>query len=133
MNYTRLALAAVAATIADFVYGFAVYGNLLTGSFLAQPGSTQRRSADGQHALGATVSGDHRRGACCRQQFRGLGGGLWFSLCWRSSRRIRVVVNFATNVTGSRLAEAGRYHREWLVSRRHWPDLSTAELSSWPG
>ena len=36
MNFTRLALAAVAGVVADFAYGFAVYGNLLTSSFLAQ-------------------------------------------------------------------------------------------------
>jgi hypothetical protein len=37
MNYTRVAVAAFAGTIADFAYGFLVYGNLLTSSFLAQP------------------------------------------------------------------------------------------------
>ncbi len=37
MNYTRIALAAVAATIVDFVYGFLVYGTLLTPSFAAHP------------------------------------------------------------------------------------------------
>jgi hypothetical protein len=38
MNYPRVALGAVAGTIADFAYGFLVYGNLLTGSFLSQTG-----------------------------------------------------------------------------------------------
>ena len=33
MNYGRLAAAAVAATILDAVYGFAVYGTLLAGEF----------------------------------------------------------------------------------------------------
>jgi hypothetical protein len=37
MDYTRIVLAAVAATIADFVYGFVVYGTLLTTSFAAHP------------------------------------------------------------------------------------------------
>jgi hypothetical protein len=36
MNHKRIALAAVAATIADFAYGFLVYGTLLTSSFAAQ-------------------------------------------------------------------------------------------------
>ncbi|SRR6266508_4813940 len=35
MNYTRLALAAVAAFIVDAVYGFAVYGNVLQSQFAA--------------------------------------------------------------------------------------------------
>jgi len=38
MNYSRLALAAVAATIVDGVYGFVVYGNLLTSQFAQYPG-----------------------------------------------------------------------------------------------
>jgi len=37
MNVTRLVLAAVAATVADAVYGFAVYGNLMVGQFTAFP------------------------------------------------------------------------------------------------
>jgi hypothetical protein len=37
MNYTRLLLAAVAATIVDAVYGFIVYGNLLTAEFARYP------------------------------------------------------------------------------------------------
>jgi len=37
MNTTRVALAAVAATLADAVYGFIVYGNLLAGPFAAFP------------------------------------------------------------------------------------------------
>jgi hypothetical protein len=38
MNYARIALAAVAATVADFIYGFVVYGTLLDASFAAHPG-----------------------------------------------------------------------------------------------
>ena len=38
MNYKRIVLAAVAATIADAVYGFIVYGNLLTNQFALFPG-----------------------------------------------------------------------------------------------
>jgi len=38
MNYTRLLLAAVAATIVDAVYGFIVYGNVLTAEFARYPG-----------------------------------------------------------------------------------------------
>jgi hypothetical protein len=38
MNYARLALAAVAATIFDAVYGFLVYGVLLAPEFARYPG-----------------------------------------------------------------------------------------------
>jgi hypothetical protein len=38
MNYTRLALAAVAAFVADGLYGFVVYGNLLVDEFGKYPG-----------------------------------------------------------------------------------------------
>ena len=33
MNYTRIVLAAVAATVVDAVYGFIVYGNILSNQF----------------------------------------------------------------------------------------------------
>ena len=38
MNYGRLVLAAVVATIVDACYGFVVYGMLLTGEFARTPG-----------------------------------------------------------------------------------------------
>jgi hypothetical protein len=38
MNTTRLVLAALAATVVDGVYGFAVYGNAMAGQFAAFPG-----------------------------------------------------------------------------------------------
>jgi hypothetical protein len=38
MNYARLALAAVAATVFDAVYGFLVYGTLLAPEFARYPG-----------------------------------------------------------------------------------------------
>ena len=38
MNYTRLALAAVVATIVDMIYGFAVYGTALANEFGRYPG-----------------------------------------------------------------------------------------------
>ena|SRR5947207_1127628 len=37
MNYRRLALTIVAAVAVDFLYGFVVYGNLLTGEFARYP------------------------------------------------------------------------------------------------
>ena len=38
MNYSRLVAAAVAATVADMIYGFVVYGLLLAGQFGRYPG-----------------------------------------------------------------------------------------------
>jgi hypothetical protein len=37
MNYTRLLLAALAATVVDAVYGFVVYGNVLMNQFARYP------------------------------------------------------------------------------------------------
>ena len=37
MNYGRLALAAVAATVVDGIYGFLVYGNIISGEFARYP------------------------------------------------------------------------------------------------
>jgi len=45
MNLGRLALAAIAATIADGVYGFLVWGQLLSGAFAPYP-AIFRSSAD---------------------------------------------------------------------------------------
>ena len=48
MNYSRIAIAAIAAFVADAVYGFVVYGNLLTSEFGLYPGIF--RSPDAQMA-----------------------------------------------------------------------------------
>ncbi len=48
MNYPRIALAAVAATVVDALYGFLVYGNLLSNQFAMFPGVY--RAADTQGA-----------------------------------------------------------------------------------
>ena len=45
MNYSRLAAAVVAGTIADMAYGFVVYGMLLAGQFGRYPG-VYRPAAD---------------------------------------------------------------------------------------
>jgi hypothetical protein len=50
MNYARLALAAVAATIFDAVYGFLVYGMLLAPEFARYPG-VYRSNEGGQAFL----------------------------------------------------------------------------------
>ncbi len=72
MNYSRLAMAAVAATLADFVYGFLVYGNLLTASVAAQSGIY--RSAEAQMAnfsIAATAS------PRCRRRMPNWAGRGW--------------------------------------------------------
>ena len=48
MNATRLALAALAATVVDGIYGFAVYGTAMAVQFRAFPGVF--RSAESQTA-----------------------------------------------------------------------------------
>jgi hypothetical protein len=48
MNYGRLALAALAATIVDAIYGFVVYGQILSGEFGKYPAIY--RSAETQTA-----------------------------------------------------------------------------------
>jgi hypothetical protein len=37
MNYSRVAVAAVAASVADMVYGYVVYGQILGGEFALYP------------------------------------------------------------------------------------------------
>lgn len=48
MNVSRLALAAVLGTVADAVYGFVVYGNLLMTEFEQHPG-VYRPASDTSH------------------------------------------------------------------------------------
>ena len=122
MNFMRLALAALAAVVADFVYGFAVYGNLLTSSFLAQ--GAIYRSADAQMAympMGAAGLALAMVAAAMLfavSVFRGVSGGLQFGLLIAVfSIGTNVVVNYATlNMTEDHaarmvLAALG----EWLV------------------
>jgi hypothetical protein len=48
MNYGRLALAAIAATFVDAVYGFVVYGNIISSEFARYPAiyrSTETQTA----------------------------------------------------------------------------------------
>lgn len=122
MNYTRLALAVIAATIADFAYGFVVFGNLLTSSFLAQPGIYRDAEAQMAYmpvgAAGLVLAMTAAVMLYAASGFRGLGGGLGFGLLLAVfAIGMGVVVNYATiNMTedhASRmvLATLG----EWLV------------------
>ena len=122
MNFMRLALAALAAVIADFAYGFAVYGNVLTGSFLAQ--GAIYRPAEAQlaympmGAAGLVLAMVAATMLFAVSVFRGLSGGLQFGLLIAVfSIGTNVVVNYATlNMTEDHaarmvLAALG----EWLV------------------
>ena len=48
MPYTRLGVAAVAGTIVDALFGFVVYGNMLSGQFAQHP-DVYRPAADTSH------------------------------------------------------------------------------------
>jgi hypothetical protein len=122
MNFTRLALAAVAGVIADFAYGFAVYGNLLTSSFLAQGAIYRGAEAQMEYmpigAAGLVLAMAALVMVFAVSSFRGIGGGLQFGLLIAVfSIGTNVVVNYATlNMTEDHaarmvLAALG----EWLV------------------
>jgi hypothetical protein len=49
LNVSRIALAAVAATIVDALYGFIVYGNLLSSQFLVFPGVYRSMDTQGSY------------------------------------------------------------------------------------
>src|SRR5580692_6432939 len=49
MNYARIVLAALAATVVDAVYGFIVYGNLLTSQFERFPGVYRPAATQGAY------------------------------------------------------------------------------------
>jgi hypothetical protein len=49
MNYTRIVLAAVAAFIVDALYGFVVYGNVLTSEFARFPGVFRPMATQGAY------------------------------------------------------------------------------------
>ena len=108
--------------IADFVYGYAVYGNLLTGSFLAQ--GAIYRSPEAQMAYmpigaaGLVLAMVAAAMMFAVSVFRGVSGGLQFGLLIAVfSIGTNVVVNYATlNMTEDHaarmvLAALG----EWLL------------------
>jgi hypothetical protein len=82
MNYPRVALGAVAGTIADFAYGFLVYGNLLTGSLLSQTGIYRTAGAQMAYmpygAAGIFVAMIAAPSRTPAAQARGVPGGITF-------------------------------------------------------
>jgi hypothetical protein len=122
MNFPRLAAAALAAVIADFAYGFAVYGNVLTSSFLAQGAIYRATEAQMAYmpigAAGLVLAMVAAAMLFAVSVFRGLSGGLQFGLLIAIfSIGTNVVVNYATlNMTedhASRMVLAAL--GEWLV------------------
>jgi hypothetical protein len=122
MNIPRMAITAVVATVADFVYGFAVYGNLLTSSFAAQSGIY--RSAGSQMAnmplgaLGILVAITAATMLFARGRARGVTAGVEFG-CVLGIFVVGAfaVVNFATiNMSPQHAAlMAAAAFVEWLV------------------
>jgi hypothetical protein len=101
MNFMRLALAAVAAVVADFAYGFAVYGNLLTSSFLAQGAIYRGAEAQMEYmpigAAGLVLAMVAASMVFAVSSFRGIAGGLQFGLLLAVfAIGTGVVVNYAT-------------------------------------
>jgi hypothetical protein len=122
MNYTRVAVAAFAGTVADFAYGFVVYGNLLTSSFLAQPGIY--RTAEMQMAYMPIGAGGILLAMIAATLLfasgsrRGAVGGLRFGLLLAMfAIGAAVVVNYATlNITGDHAVKMiAAALGEWLV------------------
>jgi hypothetical protein len=123
MNYSRVAMAAIAATVADFVFGFVVYGNLLTSSFLAQSGIY--RAAEAQMAympVGAAGLAVAMFAATIlfanSPRPAGLASGLAFGfLLAVFTIGTCVIVNFATlNMTTDHAVKMGvAALAEWLV------------------
>jgi hypothetical protein len=122
MNFPRLAAAAIAAVIADFAYGFFVYGNVLTSSFLAQGAIYRAPAAQMEYmpigAAGLVLAMAAAVMIYAVSNFNGVSGGLQFGLLIAIfSIGTNVVVNYATlNMTEDHaarmvLAALG----EWLV------------------
>ena len=137
MNYTRLALAAVAATLVDFAYGFVVYGNLLTASFLAQ--GAIYRGPDAQMAYmpigaaGLFLAMVAAAMLFAVSSFRGVAGGLQFGfLLSVFSIGTGVVVNYATlNMSEDHAGRFGdRPGLQTTLSGATWRPPSCAGLSA---
>ncbi len=122
MNFPRLAFAVVAAVITDFAYGFAVFGNLLSNSFLAQ--GAIYRSAEAQMeympigAAGIVLAMIAATMIFAVSTFRGLVGGLQYGMLLAVfAIGTSVVVNYATiNMTEDHAARMLlAYLGEWIL------------------
>jgi hypothetical protein len=122
MHAIRIVITALAATIADFLYGYAVYGNLLIDSFIAQPGIY--RSAEAQMAnmplgaAGVLVAMLAATMIYARGRARGLAAGVSFgALVAAFVLGACVVVNYATiNMSAQHAAVmAAAAVGEWVV------------------
>ena len=124
MNYGRLALAAVAATIADAAYGFLVYGTLLTSEFGQYPGVYRPNDVGAAYlplmfvgiliAMFAVVF-IYAKGY---EGGKGAGEGARFGVCFGIfAAAFYASVNYATLNIGRRLAAglAAAGIVEWIV------------------
>ena len=124
MNYARLALAAVAATVFDACYGFLVYGTLLAPEFTKYP-SVYRSEATGPEYMPLMFGGlfvaivvaaimyskGYQRGSGLTEGARfGILLGLFVALAFSG-------VNYATLNLGRKLAleVAAAGFVEWMV------------------
>jgi len=122
MPAIRILIAALAATIADFGYGYAVYGNLLSSSFAAQTGIYRGVEAQMANmplgALGVLLAMVAAATMFARGRVRGLAAGVSFgALMAMFVVGACVLVNYATiNITAAHGAlMAAAAIGEWLV------------------
>jgi hypothetical protein len=124
MNYARIALAAVAATLVDAVYGFAVYGTLLTPEFERYPAVYRQGDAGMAHlplmfagilvAMGVAsyiYAKGYEGGSGASEGFRfGVTLGLLMAFFFGS-------VNYGTLIIGRKLGleEAAAALVEWTL------------------
>jgi hypothetical protein len=122
MSAIRVVIAAIAATIADFLYGYVVYGLLLTTSFAAQAGVY--RSAEAQMAnmplgaFGVLLAMLAAAALFARGRARGLPAGVTFgALLAMFVLGACVIVNYATsNISATHAALlAAAAIVEWVV------------------
>jgi hypothetical protein len=124
MNYARIALAAVAATVVDAVYGFAVYGTFLTPEFERYP-AVYRLGDDGMAHLPLMFAGIFV--AMCMAALvyaKGYEGGSGASEGLRFGVMLGLLmafffgsVNYGTLIIGRKLAleEAAAALVEWTL------------------
>ena len=125
MNYGRLALAAVAATVADAIYGFVVYGNVLTNQFALYPGVYRPIESQGAYMpalFGGILIAMFAAAYIYAKGYEGGSGmqeGLRFGVCVGFLALGYVgLVNYAVLNLGRRLAGsmalAGLF--EWVIA-----------------
>jgi hypothetical protein len=125
MNYGRLVAAAVAATIIDAIYGFLVYGTLLTSEFAKHPGVYRPTDVQGGYMPLMFAGIFVAMLAATAIYSKGYAGGAGAAEGLRFGLRIGVfvigyvsVVNYAITNIGRRLAGEMALAAlvEWMVA-----------------